>query len=178
MSSSYTQNYHLNQWAPEDRILRADFNADNAKIDGAIAGKADQSALDALSQTVNTKADKSALNSLSSTVSGHTSSLARKGNCQIVFRNYTGTGTNGDGNPTVLTFSGKPLLVMVHNGRSSILAAQGTHTVFFRDGGSSDALSVSWSGWSMSLSSIKNAVAQMNAEGVTYTVIALIAVDA
>ena len=161
MSSKHTPNYNLSQWERSDKVLMEDFNADNTKIDTALAAKA----------------DKSALNSLSSTVSGHTSSLARKGNCQIVFRNYTGTGTNGDGNPTVLTFSGKPLLVMVHNGRSSILAAQGTHTVFFRDGGSSDALSVSWSGWSMSLSSIKNAVVQMNAEGVTYTVIALIAVD-
>ena len=34
-----TTNYQLNQWAKSDRILMADFNADNAKIDAAIAGR-------------------------------------------------------------------------------------------------------------------------------------------
>lgn len=32
-----TSNYQLNQWEGADRILRTDFNADNAKIDAAIA---------------------------------------------------------------------------------------------------------------------------------------------
>ena len=32
-----TTNYQLNQWDATDRILREDFNADNAKIDAAIA---------------------------------------------------------------------------------------------------------------------------------------------
>ncbi len=31
-----TTHYQLNQWAPEDRILRTDFNADNAKLDQAL----------------------------------------------------------------------------------------------------------------------------------------------
>lgn len=31
-----TENYALNQWNPEDRILRTDFNSDNKKIDDAI----------------------------------------------------------------------------------------------------------------------------------------------
>lgn len=35
-----TQNYNLCQWAAEDRILRSDFNADNQKIDTALAGLA------------------------------------------------------------------------------------------------------------------------------------------
>lgn len=34
-----TEQYKLNQWDPEDRILREDFNADNLKIDAALAGK-------------------------------------------------------------------------------------------------------------------------------------------
>ena len=33
-----TTNYQLNQWAKTDRILMEDFNADNAKIDAAMAG--------------------------------------------------------------------------------------------------------------------------------------------
>ena len=36
MAANYTANYQLNQWEPEDKVLRTDFNADNLKIDGAI----------------------------------------------------------------------------------------------------------------------------------------------
>ena len=34
-----TDQYKLNQWDPTDRILREDFNADNLKLDAALAGK-------------------------------------------------------------------------------------------------------------------------------------------
>ena len=33
-----TARYKLNQWDPTDRILREDFNADNAKLEAALAG--------------------------------------------------------------------------------------------------------------------------------------------
>ena len=33
---NYTQNYQLNQWEASDRVLREDFNSDNAKIDAAL----------------------------------------------------------------------------------------------------------------------------------------------
>lgn len=36
MSTNQTANYQLNQWTPEDQVLREEFNADNAKIDAAI----------------------------------------------------------------------------------------------------------------------------------------------
>ena len=32
-----TPNFHLNQWSPENYVRRTDFNADNAKIDAALA---------------------------------------------------------------------------------------------------------------------------------------------
>ena len=32
----HTTNYNLNQWEAGDRVTRADFNADNAKIDAAL----------------------------------------------------------------------------------------------------------------------------------------------
>ncbi|MCI9568081.1 MAG: hypothetical protein HFF54_09030 [Lawsonibacter sp.] len=58
-----TKNYQLNQWAAGDKVQRIDFNADNDKIDGAIAavsaragaletGKADKTALDAAKATI------------------------------------------------------------------------------------------------------------------------------
>ena len=37
MATNYTTNYQLNQWEPTDQVQRTDFNADNAKIDAALA---------------------------------------------------------------------------------------------------------------------------------------------
>lgn len=39
-----TQHYQLNQWDPEDRILRVEFNDDNAAIDAALKATADATA--------------------------------------------------------------------------------------------------------------------------------------
>ena len=36
MASEQTANFGLNQWAAEDRVMRTEFNADNAKIDAAL----------------------------------------------------------------------------------------------------------------------------------------------
>ena len=38
MATNQTTNYQLNQWEPADQVLRTDFNADNAKLDGGSAG--------------------------------------------------------------------------------------------------------------------------------------------
>ena len=37
MSSQKTEHYELNQWLATDQVLRTDFNADNAKVDGLLA---------------------------------------------------------------------------------------------------------------------------------------------
>ena len=37
MATNQTTNYQLNQWEPTDQVQRTDFNADNAKIDAALA---------------------------------------------------------------------------------------------------------------------------------------------
>ena len=39
-STNKTENYELNQWVNTDYVLMSDFNSDNAKIDEALAGKA------------------------------------------------------------------------------------------------------------------------------------------
>ena len=36
MAGNYTQHYQLSQWQPQDRVLRTEFNQDNAKLDGAL----------------------------------------------------------------------------------------------------------------------------------------------
>ena len=42
MASNHTPNYNLNQWQATDRVIRTDFNKDNAKIDAALAAGAAQ----------------------------------------------------------------------------------------------------------------------------------------
>ena len=37
MSTNYTENFDLCQWEPTDPVIRTDFNADNEKIDAALA---------------------------------------------------------------------------------------------------------------------------------------------
>ena len=43
MASNYTTNYNLCQWQPTDQVQRTDFNADNAKLDAALATKLEKS---------------------------------------------------------------------------------------------------------------------------------------
>lgn len=38
MASQQTEHYGLNQWAGKDDFLRTEFNEDNRKVDGALAG--------------------------------------------------------------------------------------------------------------------------------------------
>ena len=45
MATNQTTNYQLNQWEPTDQVLHTDFNADNAKVDAALAGLASAVAL-------------------------------------------------------------------------------------------------------------------------------------
>ena len=92
MPTSQTPNYQLNQWSRDDRILMEDFNADNAKIDAAIAGH-----------------------------EGRVAALEQRaphwGNCQIYTTTYKGTGDYtsnfGEGSPNSLTFPKKPVWAII-----------------------------------------------------------------
>lgn len=44
----YTSKYQLSQWSAEDRILRTDFNADNAKIEAALSSLGQAQTLDSV----------------------------------------------------------------------------------------------------------------------------------
>lgn len=46
-----TETYQLNQWDPEDRILRSDFNADNAAIEAGMKANADAVSAEAAART-------------------------------------------------------------------------------------------------------------------------------
>ena len=104
MSTNHTTNYDLCQWEATDQVLRTDFNQDNAKIDAALAAKAELSNHEALAQTVS---------GLSATVEEHTAAIAKLGNCQVVFGTYIGTGTAGASHPNTLSFPHSPVLIAI-----------------------------------------------------------------
>ena len=99
MASNQTSFYQLNQWEPEDKVLREEFNADNSRVDGAlhslaeeVGARALQTEVDGLKTQLATKAAQSALDSLSASV---TAGLAKKygtDNAYIKAGNYTGDG--------------------------------------------------------------------------------------
>ena len=148
-----TQNYDLNQWEKSDKVLMDDFNADNAKIDGALAAKADASALATLSRTV----------------SGHTSALNQKGNCSIGFFTYEGTGTCGYNNPTRITFPRMPAAFIVMGPEGVMIGRGGQSWASFcvstnsHTGVSTD--SVTWSGSTAAIAHHDLPEPQMNKTG-------------
>ena len=80
-----TSNYKLSQWDKTDRIQMEDFNADNSKVDAALAAQA----------------------------AALTAGLATKGNCRIERYTYVGTGTYGKSAPNSMTFAERPLLMVL-----------------------------------------------------------------
>lgn len=201
MASNYTSNYSLNQWAASDRVLRTEFNADNAKIDAALAGKASASALSSLQGTVNGKASASALNALQTTVDGlqttvsglktskadktaldtlkatvtqHTAALTSKGNCQIYAASYIGNGDRGEQNAQSVTFPAVPEMVLVAGyGRHLFLFPGQTESCALGITGGMGVVTISWSGKTVRWYST-NSAGQMNENGITYYITALI----
>ena len=170
MASNYTSNYNLCQWAASDKVLRTEFNADNAKIDAALASKAEQSALNSLQSTVNGlktgKADKTALDALSSTVSAQGAALAKR-NCFVYMDSYTGDGQSS----RTFTFPAKPWL-------AAFFRQDGTATLALRgmgkgavSGSSSSTMGFSWSGNSVTVS---NAPEYLNYRNQAHTILAFL----
>ena len=133
MASNHTTNYQLCQWEATDKVLRTDFNEDNAKIDAA---------------------------------------LASKGNCQLLTGSYIGTGTYGSAHPNTLQFPAQPLAVFLHGDRNCwAIRGETRASVSYGSGGGfitadwSDAV-FCWYG--------DDEYVQMNAEGESYSYIALI----
>ena len=167
MASNYTSNYGLCQWEPSDKVLRSEFNGDNAKLDAAIKavdsrvdGKASNSALNSLKNTVN---------SLSTTITGQGNTLEKKGNCQVVVSTYTGDGKNS----RTHTFPKKPVMFFII-GNALMFVGYGSTWAMNHDG--SFAINTAWSGTSVTLSvnAITNqARAIANVNGKTYQIIAL-----
>ena len=167
MASNYTSNYGLCQWEANDKVLRSEFNGDNAKIDAAISavdsrvdGKASTSALNSLKNTVS---------SLSTTITGQGNTLGKKGNCQVAVTSYTGNGQD----TRTHTFPKKPVMFFII-GNALMFVGYGSTWAMNHDG--SFAINTAWSGSCVTLSvnAITNqARAIANVNGKTYQIIAL-----
>ncbi|MDE6902753.1 MAG: hypothetical protein K2P22_08430 [Lachnospiraceae bacterium] len=178
MASNYTRNYNLCQWEASDKVLRTEFNADNAKIDAALAGKASVSSLNSLKTQLDSKADKTALDSLKSTVTSQTGTLAQKGNCAVYTITYTGDGLSGVQNPKTLTFPAKPLVVII-GGSGSLVMVQGAKSSVAPLSGVFAPNTLTWSGNSVTWyhNGSSGAAGMMNLANTTYLAIALVKAD-
>lgn len=87
MASNQTKNYSLNQWSLSDSVLMADFNADNQKLDAALA---------ALNKRIDT-----AVAAVSATIP------------HVQVGSYVGTGKKGADYPNVITTPFRPKFVLV-----------------------------------------------------------------
>ena len=158
-----TSNYQLSQWDPDDRILRTDFNEDNAKIDAAL-----QASADAVSAEASARA---------SAISSLTTKLNKKGNVQMEIKTYVGTGEYGETNSNRVTFSAKPVLIFISGSTSGIgYTVRDSRYLYTRPNTSVSTCRCSWSGNSFTWSG-SSAQNQMNLSGTTYTVVALIDLD-
>lgn len=150
-----TENYQLNQWDSTDRIMMEDFNADNVKIEAALAGVAEQAAL-----------------------------ISQCGNCKIVYGSYTGNGTYGSENPNQLTFSCKPLMAFIISPSTDYAGTdyclRMTRPMAFAmlaSGGANYENTVVWGDRSVQWSNKKGSVYQFNSSGDVYNYVAFLAAD-
>ena len=127
MSTNHTTNYNLNQWEATDKVLRTEFNEDNAKINAALKANAD--AIDALE------------GQMSAVQTG-------KGNCQIWTTSYTGTGSASHSR----TFPQEPLLVVIMGDRFQLVALRPCTSAYNMEGSSYWGATASWSGTRLTLS--------------------------
>ena len=153
MATNKTTNYQLNQWEPTDQVLRTDFNADNAKIDAALKGLADQDA------------------ELEETLASQAATLATKGNCTVEHKTYTGNGNT----QVSLTFSGTPLLVVIMTSNVLFVAVNGSAGMARNAGVGGETIGINWSGNTMSWTHNDSTSLRCNVKGTKYYVTAIMA---
>lgn len=159
-----TNHYQLSQWEPTDRILMENFNGDNQKVDAALKANADAAA------------------SAAAAFSGLSAATPR-----FEVGTYTGTGQYGQNHKTTITFSMKPLAVMVVGGSyqaTSLFLRPGISGAANDTAGRGGVLALTWGENSLawyitgsanggSSSTATSAAGQLNESGKTYTYLAL-----
>ena len=138
-----TTKYQLNQRAGEDRILREDFNADNAKTEQALAAVAEQAAL-----------------------------ISKRGNCEVYYGSYVGTGSgatklNFEKKPLLVTIMGYNIWITAVQGAPVAIAKNAGTTSYGNNTATWSGNSVSLA------NTDNNMYGQCNEKTETYYVVAL-----
>lgn len=172
MASNYTAKYRLSQWAAADKVLRTEFNTDNARIESALAGleagKASVSALNALSAVVDGKADQAGLDQVVQSAANQDKNLALR-NCAAHLESYMGDGASS----RTFSFPGRPWLIIIFTpSRYVALAVRGRAESFMIGSDAELRTTFSWSGNSATFT--ENASRDINLLGRQYTLFALL----
>ena len=139
MSSQKTEHYELNQWLATDQVLRTDFNADNAKIDAALAEKAQAADVSALTETVD---------SLTTRTKALETAAVGFGNCRVYFTTYTANNQNA----RTFTFPGRPKFVRLMYQGYTVVACEGqNYANCYSTNGYGEQGTARWSGNSVTL---------------------------
>lgn len=188
MASNQTPHLQLCQWEKDDEVLRIDFNADNAKIDTAVAGveqklgtsvtaleeKIQAAQVQAIqaAQMVENKvlAETARAKTAEASLTGAVSDLVvYSGNCIVVSGTYIGTGTG----ISKLTFPYKPMLVLLEE---DFLLRQGVETSITPFGVEVRRLMITWEGNSVSWYAYNGGTqSQCNIADKTYHYVAFLA---
>lgn len=147
-----TSNYGLSQWEKADRIQMEDFNSDNAKIDAALKASADA-------------------------VAGHTTALAKLGNCAVYYETYKG---NGELSMT-RTFPGKPMIIFISpktGGSHAQRFIRGCTTSMCLCASDQFSPTLTWEDNTVTWASSGRASESANYSGTTYFLVALLDMSA
>lgn len=157
-----TQNYQLNQWESTDKISRGDFNSDNAKLDAALAAKAEKSSVTALETALASykTQNEASLAALSSAVG------TGGQNARITWGVYKGTGTYGKDNPCSLTFDFCPVAILI--ACPSFANNPSLPSVYLRDCAKAFPNSSETTGVTVNLTWSDNGVSWYNSSSSTY----------
>ena len=141
MASNYTEHYDLCQWEATDQVQRTDFNADNAKVDAALAEHA--AALEENAEAISAEASTRA-----SAVASITAELEKRGNCKIYATSYAGTGTTSHSH----TFPSQPLAVLIAGPSFQLTAIAGCSYAFSMEGGNTWGAELVWNDCTLTIS--------------------------
>lgn len=106
--STFTQNYQLHQWVPEDNFLRTDFNEDFAKIDKAIK--------EALTAAGSAQSAANTAQSAASTAQSAANTAQSTANSKIALITGSYTGNGAETRTVSLGFQPKAILVERRDG--------------------------------------------------------------
>ena len=106
--STFTQNYQLHQWVPEDNFLRTDFNEDFAKIDKAIK--------EALTAAGSAQSAANTAQSAASTAQSAANTAQSTANSKIALVSGSYTGDGAESQTIYLGFRPKAVLLERQDG--------------------------------------------------------------